>query len=108
MPNIPETYVHRIGRTGRAEASGEAVSFCSAEERSWLRDIQKLIAQDIPLVKDHPYHDTSPEEAPPKQGGGGGRRPQGGGGNRNGGSRRPNAGSGNKSKRNFSKPRRRD
>ena len=108
LPNIPETYVHRIGRTGRAEASGEAVSFCSAEERSWLRDIQKLIAQDIPLVKDHPYHDTSPEEAPPKQGGGGGRRPQGGGGNRNGGSRRPNAGSGNKSKRNFSKPRRRD
>ena len=108
LPNIPETYVHRIGRTGRAEASGEAVSFCSAEERSWLRDIQKLIAQDIPLVKDHPYHDTSPEEAPPKQGGGGGRRPQGGGGNRNGGSRRPNAGSGNKSKRNFSKLRRRD
>ena len=105
LPNIPETYVHRIGRTGRAKASGEAVSFCSAEERSWLRGIQKLIQQDIPLVEDHPYHDTSPEEAPPKQGGGG-RRPQSG--NRGGGNRRPNAGGGNKSKRNLSKPRRRD
>lgn len=102
LPNIPETYVHRIGRTGRAQASGEAISFCSAEERSWLRDIQKLIKQDIPLVKDHPYHDESPEEAPPKQGGGGGRR-QGGGRpkpkNKNGG--------GNKPQRKF-KPRRRD
>jgi ATP-dependent RNA helicase RhlE len=91
LPNIPETYVHRIGRTGRAKASGEAISFCSAEERSWLRDIQKLIKTDIPLIKDHPYHDTSPEEAPPKQGGGGGRR-QGGGGNRKpqgGGGKRP-------------------
>ncbi|MFT6166233.1 MAG: ATP-dependent RNA helicase RhlE [Vicingaceae bacterium] len=100
LPNIPETYVHRIGRTGRAEASGEAVSFCSAEERSWLRDIQKLIQQDIPLVKDHPYHDTSPEEAPPKQGGGGGRRQGGGGGNR-----KPKAGGGNRPQR-SSKPRR--
>ncbi len=91
LPNIPETYVHRIGRTGRAKASGEAISFCSAEERSWLRDIQKLIKTDIPLVTDHPYHDTSPEEAPPKQCGGGGRR-QGGGGNRKpqgGGGKRP-------------------
>tara|TARA_B110000503_G_C7162266_1_gene420186 strand:+ start:2946 stop:4208 length:1263 start_codon:yes stop_codon:yes gene_type:complete len=100
LPNIPETYVHRIGRTGRAEASGEAVSFCSAEERSWLRDIQKLIQQDIPLVKDQPYHDTSPEEAPPKQGGGGGRRQGGGGGNR-----KPKAGGGNRPQR-SSKPRR--
>ena len=100
LPNIPETYVHRIGRTGRAKASGEAISFCSAEERSWLRDIQKLIKTDIPLVKDHPYHDTSPEEAPPKQGGGGGRRQGGGGGNR-----KPKAGGGNRPQR-SSKPRR--
>ncbi len=99
LPNIPETYVHRIGRTGRAKASGEAISFCSAEERSWLRDIQKLIKTDIPLVQDHPYHDTSPEEAPPKQGVGGGRR-QGGGGNR-----KPKAGAGNRAHR-SSKPRR--
>lgn len=81
LPNIPETYVHRIGRTGRAQASGEAISFCSAEERSYLRDIQKLIQQEVPLVKEHPYHDESPEEAPPKQGGG--RRPNTKGGNRN-------------------------
>lgn len=94
LPNIPETYVHRIGRTGRAKASGEAISFCSAEERSWLRAIQKLIRTDIPLIKDQPYHDTSPEEAPPKQGGGGGGRRQGGGGNR-----KPNSGGGNKPQR---------
>ena len=100
LPNIPETYVHRIGRTGRAKASGEAISFCSAEERSWLRAIQKLIRTDIPLIKDQPYHDTSPEEAPPKQGGGGGRRQGGGGGNR-----KPNSGGGNKPQR-SSKPRR--
>ncbi|MFT4756594.1 MAG: ATP-dependent RNA helicase RhlE [Vicingaceae bacterium] len=101
LPNIPETYVHRIGRTGRAKASGEAISFCSAEERSWLRAIQKLIRTDIPLIKDQPYHDTSPEEAPPKQGGGGGGRRQGGGG----GNRKPNSGGGNKPQR-SSKPRR--
>lgn len=102
LPNIPETYVHRIGRTGRAKASGEAISFCSAEERSYLRDIQKLIRQDIPLVKDHPYHDESPEEAPPKQGGGGGGRRQGGGGNH----RKPSAAKAPQKK--FSRPRSRN
>ena len=55
LPNIPETYVHRIGRTGRAGASGIARSFCEAEERPYLRDIQKLIGQTIPVVRDHPY-----------------------------------------------------
>jgi ATP-dependent RNA helicase RhlE len=55
LPNIPETYVHRIGRTGRAGASGIARSFCEAEERPFLRDIQKLIGQTIPVVRDHPY-----------------------------------------------------
>ena len=43
LPNIPETYVHRIGRTGRADASGSSVSFCSADEREYLKDIEKLI-----------------------------------------------------------------
>ena len=57
LPNVPETYVHRIGRTGRAGASGIAVSFCEAEEREYLRDIQKLIARTIPVVNDHPYSD---------------------------------------------------
>lgn len=49
LPNVPETYVHRIGRTGRAGASGIALSFCSNEERSYLRDIEKLIKKSIPV-----------------------------------------------------------
>ena len=53
LPNIPETYVHRIGRTGRAGASGVAVSFCDTEERAYLKDIQKLIRKDIPVVNRH-------------------------------------------------------
>lgn len=55
LPNIPETYVHRIGRTGRAGASGTALSFCDMEEREFLRDIHKLIKLEIPVVEDHPY-----------------------------------------------------
>lgn len=55
IPNIPETYVHRIGRTGRAGASGVAISFCDAEERAYLKDIHKLISKDIPVVEDHPF-----------------------------------------------------
>jgi len=55
LPNVPETYVHRIGRTGRAGASGIAISFCDAEERAYLKDIQKLISQSIPVVEDHPF-----------------------------------------------------
>ena len=55
LPNIPETYVHRIGRTGRAGASGKALSFCDMEERAFLRDIHKLIDQEIPVVEGHPY-----------------------------------------------------
>jgi ATP-dependent RNA helicase RhlE len=55
LPNIPETYVHRIGRTGRAGASGKAISFCGMEEKMLLRDIHKLIARSIPVMQDHPY-----------------------------------------------------
>jgi ATP-dependent RNA helicase RhlE len=55
LPNIPETYVHRIGRTGRAGSSGVAISFCDDEEKEYLRDIYKLIAKSIPVVEDHPY-----------------------------------------------------
>lgn len=55
LPNVPETYVHRIGRTGRAGASGIALSFCDGEERAYLKDIQKVIAQQIPVVRDHPF-----------------------------------------------------
>ncbi|MCL4140141.1 UNVERIFIED_CONTAM: hypothetical protein GTU68_001281, partial [Idotea baltica] len=70
LPNIPETYVHRIGRTGRARASGFAMSFCDIEERPYLRDIQKLIQQQIPVVEEHPYVDEREEKSyvkPPKQ-----------------------------------------
>ncbi len=55
LPNIPETYVHRIGRTGRAGAGGAAISFCDADEKPYLKDIQKLISKSIPVVEDHPF-----------------------------------------------------
>ncbi|HEY4148681.1 MAG TPA: DEAD/DEAH box helicase, partial [Chitinophagaceae bacterium] len=55
LPNVPETYVHRIGRTGRAGASGIAVSFCDHEEKEYLRDIEKLINKTIAVVNEHPY-----------------------------------------------------
>ena len=55
LPDVPETYVHRIGRTGRAGASGTAISFCDYEEKISLSDIQKLIGKKIPIIKDHPY-----------------------------------------------------
>lgn len=55
LPNVPESYVHRIGRTGRAGANGIAISFCDAEENEYLIDIQKLIKITLPVVEDHPY-----------------------------------------------------
>lgn len=55
LPEIPETYVHRIGRTGRAGNAGIAIAFCDNDERTELRDIQRLIAKTIPVVEDHPY-----------------------------------------------------
>ncbi|GAB2618490.1 DEAD/DEAH box helicase [Emticicia sediminis] len=55
IPNIPETYVHRIGRTGRAGANGTALSFCEDEELTYLKDIQRLIGKKIPVIHEHPY-----------------------------------------------------
>nr|WP_312577800.1 DEAD/DEAH box helicase [Sedimentibacter sp.] len=55
LPNMPETYVHRIGRTGRAGLGGTAVSFCEYEEKPFLKDIQKLINKNITVVEDNPY-----------------------------------------------------
>ena len=78
LPNVPETYVHRIGRTGRAGASGIALSFCDSEELPFLKDIHKLIAKQIPVNEEHPYP-MSPQsmvakaEAAKSAGGGGGR-----------------------------------
>jgi len=81
IPNEPETYVHRIGRTARAGAEGVAVAFCEPEERSWLRGIQRLIRQDIPVREDHPFPTSVPlhivPPAPPIGRGAG--RPMGGG-----------------------------
>ncbi len=58
LPNVPETYIHRIGRTGRAGSSGIAISFCDGEERAFLRDINKLTGQKIPAVE-HPFENTT-------------------------------------------------
>jgi ATP-dependent RNA helicase RhlE len=55
MSNIPETYVHRIGRTGRAGAEGTAISFVDAEEKEFLKDVEKLIAKKIPVIQNHPF-----------------------------------------------------
>jgi ATP-dependent RNA helicase RhlE len=71
LPNIPETYVHRIGRTGRAGSSGVAISFCSKDEAPYWKDIQKLIKVDVQVITEHPYpwHEGSPSletAAPPK------------------------------------------
>ena len=69
IPNIPETYVHRIGRTGRAGAKGTAFSFCDAEEKPFLRDIEKLIGKKIPVVENHPFPliDNNPVKAVKQQ-----------------------------------------
>ncbi len=65
LPNVPETYVHRIGRTGRAGNEGIAISFCAAEERKELKDIEKLAAIKIPVIDGHPYPmDLNAEPAP--------------------------------------------
>lgn len=56
LPNEPESYVHRIGRTARAGARGASLSFCDHEERAYLRDIEKSIRQPVPVFTDHPFH----------------------------------------------------
>jgi ATP-dependent RNA helicase RhlE len=94
LPNVPEQYVHRIGRTGRAGASGIAVSFCDGEERAYLRDIERTIRRNVPVVEEHPYRSgrTAPQSddpaparaaAPARSSGNGG----GGGGHSEGSSR---------------------
>ena len=102
LPNVPETYVHRIGRTGRAGASGTALSFCDGEEKEFLRDIQKLISRQIPVVEDHPHVsyggisvDAAPvvaSVAPGNSGHGHSGRNQGRSGQQQGGRRNPGNG----------------
>jgi ATP-dependent RNA helicase RhlE len=86
IPNIPETYVHRIGRTGRAGSDGTALSFCDAQEKAYLRDIEKLIGKRIPVIDEHdfPLTDHNPPEPEKQQS----RKPQK---SRNNGSRKNGA-----------------
>lgn len=62
LPEVPETYVHRIGRTGRAGMGGTAITFCSPDERPYLKAIEKLIGKPVSEIKDHRYPMTSPIE----------------------------------------------
>ncbi len=79
IPNVPETYVHRIGRTGRAGAEGRALSFCDHEEKEYLRDITRLIKREIPVVEDHPFVMTGPPKRKPAPEPREGREPRAGG-----------------------------
>jgi len=91
VPNVPETYVHRIGRSGRAGRAGSAFSFCDNDEKSYLRAIEKLITKKVPVIDGHPFallNSNSGKEpakngAPKKAGSGSGRRRSGGSGNGN-------------------------
>ena len=78
MPNVAETYVHRIGRTGRAGAKWTAFSFCDAEEKAYLREIEELIAKKIPVVQEHPFPlmNHTPTTTPQSQGRGGSNHPK--------------------------------
>ena len=91
MPVEPESYVHRIGRTARAGAEGIAISFCDAEEISYLRAVERSIRQPVPVDETHGYHAphiaSRTSGAPPKKkhGGGGNRPHRGGKPNKDGG-----------------------
>lgn len=95
LPNVPEAYVHRIGRTARAGREGWAISLCDAEQRAWLREIERRIEKDVTVITDHPYHSNEAQNStqrPPVLGGGRGggrsaRRPSS-----NRGPRRPGGG----------------
>lgn len=67
IPNIPETYVHRIGRGGRAGAEGIAISLCDIDEKEYIRDIEKIIGMKIPEATSNPYPMKNFELSPPKQ-----------------------------------------
>lgn len=87
LPNVPESYVHRIGRTGRAGSSGIAISFCDANERPYLRDIQKLINKKITVRHDHPFlnDELEKESEKPERSHGHKRRPKPAGKSKGGG-----------------------
>jgi ATP-dependent RNA helicase RhlE len=67
IPNVPETYVHRIGRTARAGRDGTALSFCDKSEKSYLRDIEKLTRQSLTVVQEHSFHGPAAPSAEPQE-----------------------------------------
>lgn len=97
LPNIEESYVHRIGRTGRAGREGVAISFCEQEEGGFLRDIERLIGFEIRVDTEHPFHDEASipaenatgKKKKKKKNNNGNRRPNDGRGNSNNRNRRP-------------------
>ena len=95
LPNVPEDYVHRIGRTARAGRDGIALSFCDVEERAYLRDIERVTGQRVPRSEDHPFMSEVPPPEPTRLGRGPERAPRGRGGPTraapSGGSRREGA-----------------
>tara|TARA_R110000787_G_scaffold274979_1_gene383313 strand:- start:155057 stop:156343 length:1287 start_codon:yes stop_codon:yes gene_type:complete len=76
LPNEPDSYVHRIGRTARNGASGSALSFCDPSERVYLKDIEKTIRQPVPVNEDHAYHRTGSANNAPRPNNGGQRNGQ--------------------------------
>jgi ATP-dependent RNA helicase RhlE len=106
MPNVPEDYVHRIGRTGRAGATGEAISLVCLDEEVFVKDIERLIKRTIPREVVPGFEPPAGEKAEPivlgrmtigiggtqRNGGGGGRSGFGAGGGRSGGGGRPGGG----------------
>jgi ATP-dependent RNA helicase RhlE len=76
LPNEPESYVHRIGRTARAGAGGVALSFCDSEERTYLRDIERLTRLPLTVVKDHPFAMGASRSPAPLPSSGGPVRPE--------------------------------
>ena len=67
LPNVPETYVHRIGRTARAGATGAAISLCDTEERAYLKDIERLIGRKVPVAAEHPFRAATPVPLPQRR-----------------------------------------
>ena len=100
LPNEPESYVHRIGRTARAGAEGKAVSFCSEDELDFLREIEKVIKMPIPRWDDHEWHLPALAERHSRSG-----RGHSGSSGGNGGDR-PRSGNGGQGQRRFSRGRR--
>jgi ATP-dependent RNA helicase RhlE len=112
IPNESESYVHRIGRTARAGASGKAISLCDDEERAYMKDIERLINKKIRVDEGQPYHSdrianltNTPRPAPARKGGGGHGHARGKNHPRSSNGRAGSGSSGNRSSRNSGRRR---